>query len=250
MTALNDKAWSMAQAAVIRKMSTLPLPPARSIRGSRAANCRQDSGRASDSLCSARSPSRALARHATVAAKERAELLLALLLFLLVTERAGGMRCVVQRVKSASVTVDGEKIATIGRGLCVLVGLEAGDAETPEGLDWMAKKITNIKFFEGEDGRPWKRSVKDLEGGEVLLVSQFTLYYRYKGTNLDFSKAMPPEAALEGYNRFVEHVGKELHDPSKVKEGRFGAQMDVDICNDGPVTMQIEFPEPKEQKKS
>ena len=150
------------------------------------------------SVFRARSPSRALARHATVAAKGRAELLLALLLFLLVTKRAGGMRCVVQRVKSASVTVDGEKIATIGRGLCVLVGLAAGDAETPEGLDWMAKKITNIKFFEGEDGRPWKRSVKDLEGGEVLLVSQFTLYYRYKGTNLDFSKAMPPEAALEG----------------------------------------------------
>ena len=185
-----------------------------------------------------------------MAAKERAELLLALLLVLLVTKRAGAMRCVVQRVKSASVTVDGTVISKIGRGLCVLVGLSAEDSGTPEGLDWMAKKITNIKAFEGEDGRPWKRSVKDLDDGEVLLVSQFTLYYRYKGTNLDFSKAMPPEAALESYNRFVEQVGKELHDPSRVKEGRFGAQMDVDICNDGPVTMQIEFPEPKEQKKS
>ena len=186
----------------------------------------------------ARSPSRALAPPTTVAAKGRAELLLALLLFLLVTKRAGGMRCVVQRVKSASVTVDGTVISTIGRGLCVLVGLAAGDAETPEGLDWMAKKITNIKFFEGEDGRPWKRSVKDLEGGEVLLVSQFTLYGdTRKGRRPGYAEAARPEIA----EPLVDAVVDELRAfGATVATGRFRTEMAVALVNDGPVTLSIE----------
>ncbi|KAJ1494181.1 D-Tyr tRNAtyr deacylase-like domain-containing protein [Baffinella frigidus] len=162
----------------------------------------------------------------------------------------GGMRCVVQRVTSASVTVDGEVVAKIGPGLCVLVGLSVGDAETPEVSAWMAKKLLGLKFFGDEDqGKMWKKNLKDVDG-ELLLVSQFTLYYRYKGTNLDFSKAMAPDAARVAFDDFVATCRKEHGDESKVQTGVFGAMMEVALVNDGPVTMNIEYPEPDGQKKS
>jgi len=152
---------------------------------------------------------------------------------------------VVQRVKSASVSVGGEVVSKIGAGLCVLVGLNAEDTE--EGLDWMAKKLLQMKFF-GEEDKNWRQNVKGI-GGEVLLVSQFTLYFRTKGSNLDFSKSMPPDAAREMYGKFVDKMKEEYGDPDKIKDGKFGAMMDVSLVNDGPVTMQVEWPEPPSQKK-
>mmetsp|Transcript_49742 Transcript_49742/g.155657 ORF Transcript_49742/g.155657 Transcript_49742/m.155657 type:complete len:197 (+) Transcript_49742:219-809(+) len=159
----------------------------------------------------------------------------------------GGMRCVIQRVTSASVKVDGETVSSIHRGLCVLVGLSTEDKR--ESLEWMSKKLLSVRFFEGEDGKMWKRNVQEIQG-EILLVSQFTLHFRLKGSNLDFSKSMSTEAAREMYQEFVDQVKRDIGDPNLVKDGKFGAKMEVEICNDGPVTMQIEHPEPSTQKKS
>jgi len=139
---------------------------------------------------------------------------------------------VIQRVTSASVKVDGETVSSIHRGLCVLVGLSTEDKR--ESLEWMSKKLLSVRFFEGEDGKMWKRNVQEIQG-EILLVSQFTLHFRLKGSNLDFSKSMSTEAAREMYQEFVDQVKRDIGDPNLVKDGKFGAKMEVEICNDGPV---------------
>jgi D-aminoacyl-tRNA deacylase len=140
------------------------------------------------------------------------------------------MRAVVQRVASASVSVEGQRIAQIGRGLVVLLGVHEADDEAS--ADRMADKLAALRIFEDDDGR-MNRSVTDIEG-EILCVSQFTLYGdARKGNRPSFVDAAPPEEAEPLYER----VRAALHD---ARGGRFGAHMEVELVNDGPVTLVVE----------
>jgi len=141
----------------------------------------------------------------------------------------------VQRVARASLTVDGELISKIGRGIVVLTGLQHGDTEAD--LKWMCNKILNLRLWEN-DGKTWNRSVKAKEY-DILLVSQFTLYATLqRGNKPDFHKAMPPDKARSLYSKWVELVKKEYSE-AKVRDGKFGAMMQVELVNDGPVTFEI-----------
>ena len=139
------------------------------------------------------------------------------------------MRALVQRVSEASVTVEGERIAEIGSGLLVLLGVARGDTEERAGK--LARKLLALRVFEDEEGR-MNRSLEDV-GGEVICVSQFTLLAdTRKGNRPSFVDAAPPEEAepLYGYVR----------DALQAKGGRFGARMAVSLVNDGPVTLLLE----------
>ena len=139
------------------------------------------------------------------------------------------VRAVVQRVSSAAVSVDGEEIARIGRGLLVLLGVHADD--TPERADKMIRKLLALRVFEDDKGR-MNVAVTDA-GGEILCVSNFTLYGdTRKGNRPSFVEAAPPEIAQLLYERVREGVG--------AQGGRFGAKMAVELVNDGPVTLLIE----------
>jgi D-aminoacyl-tRNA deacylase len=139
------------------------------------------------------------------------------------------MRALVQRVSDASVTVDGDEVASIGRGLLVLLGVRQGDGEAE--ADRIAMKLLALRVFEDEAGK-MNRSVGDV-GGEVLCVSQFTLYGdTRKGNRPSFVEAAPPEEAEPLYERVRAALG--------AKGGIFGARMDVALTNDGPVTLLIE----------
>jgi D-aminoacyl-tRNA deacylase len=146
------------------------------------------------------------------------------------------MRAVIQRVREASVTVDGEVVGSCGRGLMILLGVAAeDDAAAAERL---AGKIARLRIFENEDGR-FDRSLLDV-GGEALAVSQFTLIAdsrRQKGTRPDFSKAARPEVAEPLYEHFLQSL-RDLGVP--VQTGVFGARMEVSLVNDGPVTIILE----------
>ena len=140
------------------------------------------------------------------------------------------MRALVQRVARASVTVDGERVSEIGPGLLVLLGVRRGDGEAE--ADWIVRKLLALRIFEDEDGR-MNRSVRDA-GGQILCVSQFTLYGdARKGNRPSYACAAPPEEAEPLYER----VRRALHD---APGGRFGAHMDVELVNDGPVTLVVE----------
>lgn len=146
------------------------------------------------------------------------------------------MRVVVQRVLHAAVTVDGELVAEIGPGVVVLLGI--ADEDTPAEAERLAGKVAQLRIFENEDGR-FDRSLLDV-GGDVLVVSQFTLIAdskRQKGTRPDFSKAARPDVAEPLYERFCEALG-ELGVP--VQTGVFGARMQVSLVNDGPVTIVLD----------
>lgn len=144
------------------------------------------------------------------------------------------MQCVIQRVSSASVTVDGDVVGEIGPGLLALVGIGAGDGE--DELRWMAEKIVKLRIFSDEDGR-FDRSLLDT-GGALLSVSQFTLFGDVrKGTRPSFTRAAPPEVAISAWERFNERVREQGVD---VATGTFGASMQVALVNDGPVTIQLE----------
>jgi D-tyrosyl-tRNA(Tyr) deacylase len=147
------------------------------------------------------------------------------------------MRIILQRVKSSQVFVNSELVGQIGRGLNLLVGIAPSDTETE--LDWMVRKCLELRLFpsdEGGDGR-WDKSVQEM-GGEILVVSQFTLYGDCrKGRRLSFSGSATPEIAERLYNRFV----TKLRDSDlRVETGRFGTRMEVRIDNDGPVTLILE----------
>jgi D-tyrosyl-tRNA(Tyr) deacylase len=144
------------------------------------------------------------------------------------------MRVVVQRVSSASVTVDDEAVASISTGLLVFLGVfpDDGDAQ----LDWMADKVLGLRVFPGDD-KPMNRSVVDV-AGEVLVVSQFTLAAdTSRGKRPGFSTAAPPEVAEVIYERFVARL-RALY--PRVASGRFGADMKVALVNDGPATFLLE----------
>ena len=145
------------------------------------------------------------------------------------------MRIVLQRVREASVTVDGERISEIGAGLLLLVGVADGDGEAE--ADWLAEKVAGLRVFRDEEGK-MNLSVRDVGGG-VLAVSQFTLLAdTRKGKRPSFVRAAPPEKAEPLFEYFCErlrHAGL-----APVETGRFGAMMDVALVNDGPVTIVLE----------
>ena len=147
------------------------------------------------------------------------------------------MRVVVQRVRSSQVTVDGQVIGKIGRGLNLLVGISGTDTEAE--LDWMARKCLELRLFpnsENGNGR-FDQSVQEM-GGELLVVSQFTLYGDCrKGRRPSFDQAEAPAIAEQLYEQFV---AKLRASGLKVETGKFGAMMQVDIENDGPVTLLLE----------
>ena len=149
------------------------------------------------------------------------------------------MRLVIQRVSHASVTINGTLKSAIGHGLLVLVGIEDGES-IEKGLSkvqWMAGKVARMRIFEDEEGK-MNLSVNDI-GGEVLIVSQFTLYGdAVKGNRPSFIKAARPEQAIPMYERFVDEVRALV--PAGVGTGEFGADMKVELLNDGPVTILIE----------
>lgn len=144
------------------------------------------------------------------------------------------MQCVVQRVTSASVTVEGDVVGEIGPGLLALVGIGSGD--DADAVRWMAEKVAALRIFPDDDGR-FDRSLLDV-GGSLLSVSQFTLLADVsRGTRPSFTSAAPPEQAHEAWERFNEHV-RELG--IHVATGTFGASMSVALVNDGPVTIMLE----------
>ncbi len=145
------------------------------------------------------------------------------------------MRVVVQRVSRASVTVAGETVGEIGPGLVALTAFTAGDDHAT--VRWMAEKLAGLRVFADGSGR-MNRSVVEVDG-EVLVVSQFTLYGdAAKGRRPSFVKAAPPDLAEPLYESFVEALTSLLAKP--VQTGRFGAVMDVALVNDGPVTLILE----------
>lgn len=144
------------------------------------------------------------------------------------------MRAVVQRVKYSSVIVEGKKVGEIQKGFNVLLGISKDD--TIEDAKYLKDKIVNLRVFEDEDGK-LNRSLKEVEG-ELLIVSQFTLYGDCrKGRRPNFMEALGGEEAEKLYLEFVALCKGEV---KKVETGVFGAEMDVDIKNDGPVTLMID----------
>jgi D-aminoacyl-tRNA deacylase len=144
------------------------------------------------------------------------------------------MRVVLQRVNCAAVRVDGNEIARIGKGILALVGISRED--TPRDLEWMAKKIVELRIFDDPGGR-LNLSLQDV-GGEILLVSQFTLYGDCrKGRRPSYSDAAPPAEAERLYEEFVSVVRRHL---PAVQSGKFQAMMDVELVNAGPVTLLLD----------
>ena len=145
------------------------------------------------------------------------------------------MKVVIQRVSSASVTIDNKVVADIQKGLLVLVGIE--DLDNPEDSNWLASKIVNLRIF-GDENDVMNLSVKDIDG-DIVVVSQFTLHAATKkGNRPSYIKASKPEIAIPLYESFVLHLEKELG--KKVQTGIFGADMKVGLVNDGPVTIIID----------
>ena len=143
------------------------------------------------------------------------------------------MRVVVQRVSEASVEVDGEVVGDIGRGLVLLVGCGEGDGEAD--ADYLADKIANLRIFEDDAGK-MNLSALDI-GGEMLVVSQFTLYGDCrKGRRPSFTGALTPDTADELIVRMIERL---TETGVSVAQGRFGAKMAVSLVNDGPVTLLL-----------
>ena len=145
------------------------------------------------------------------------------------------MRAVVQRVSRAEVRVEGEVIGSCGAGVMVLLGVHAEDADAD--ADWLARKVAEMRIFSDEDGK-MNRALIDF-GGEALVVSQFTLHAKTKkGARPSFIHAARPETATLLYERFVRQLEDHLKRP--VATGRFGAMMEVDLINHGPVTITID----------
>lgn len=143
------------------------------------------------------------------------------------------MRVVIQRVSQARVRVGGEVVGAIGLGLVVLAGFAPDDSEAT--MTWMADKLWGLRLFADAEGR-MNRSARDV-GGALLIVSQFTLYGdASRGRRPSFTGAARPDSARTLYDRFVELCRK----GGEVAEGEFGAMMEVELVNDGPVTLQLE----------
>jgi len=145
------------------------------------------------------------------------------------------MKAVIQRVLDASVTINGNIVGDINKGLLVLVGIE--DADNHEDIDWLTSKIANLRIF-GDENDLMNLSLKDIDG-EMIIVSQFTLHaLTKKGNRPSYIKAAKPEIAIPLYENFV--LKMELELGKKVQTGQFGADMKVSLINDGPVTIIID----------
>lgn len=142
------------------------------------------------------------------------------------------MRTVIQRVKRACVSVDGATVSSIGQGLLLLLGIEAADTE--EDIQWLCRKVLALRIFDDEEG-VMNRSIMDI-GGDIIVVSQFTLHASYKkGNRPSWIRAAGHEHAVPMYERFVQVLREGLGKP--VGTGVFGAEMQVELVNDGPVTI-------------
>ena len=145
------------------------------------------------------------------------------------------MRTVIQRVQHASVTVDSSIISSIGQGLLLLLGIEAADTE--EDIQWLCRKVLGLRIFDDEQGI-MNRSIMDING-EILVVSQFTLLASYKkGNRPSWIRAAGHEHAIPMYERFVAVLSEGLGKP--VSKGIFGAEMQIELINDGPVTIWMD----------
>ena len=145
------------------------------------------------------------------------------------------MRVVIQRVKEASVTVANEIIGSIEGGLMVLVGIE--NADTKDDIEWLTNKITGMRIFDDAEG-VMNLSIKET-GGDILLISQFTLHASTKkGNRPSYIVAAKPEVAIPLYESFIQQLNKDLGKP--VETGKFGADMKVALVNDGPVTIMLD----------
>ena len=145
------------------------------------------------------------------------------------------MRAVIQRVSQASVTVAGERVSEIGPGFLIFLGIESAD--TQEDIDWLSRKIANLRVF-GDENDAMNLSLLDTKG-DALVVSQFTLHASTrKGNRPSFIKAARPEVAIPLYEAFVKQLSFDIQ--KEVAKGVFGAMMDVALINDGPVTITID----------
>jgi len=145
------------------------------------------------------------------------------------------MRVVIQRVSSASVSIDGKIKSTIDNGLMILLGIESEDDQND--IEWLVKKIVNLRIFNDEQKR-MNLSIKDV-GGDILLISQFTLHASVKkGNRPSYIKAAHPDLAIPLYHNFIDEL--ELSINKKIYSGEFGAMMEVALVNDGPVTIVID----------
>lgn len=145
------------------------------------------------------------------------------------------MRAVIQRVSKASVIIDGKIYSSIASGLLVLLGIE--DADTTEDIEWLSGKIVNLRIFDDAEG-VMNESVEDKQGA-ILLVSQFTLHASTKkGNRPSYIKASKPDIAVPLYEKMIQQLSADLGKP--IGTGIFGADMKVELCNEGPVTIVID----------
>jgi D-tyrosyl-tRNA(Tyr) deacylase len=145
------------------------------------------------------------------------------------------MKTVIQRVLSASVTIDNEVVAQINQGLLLLIGIE--DADNQDDIDWLTSKIVNLRIF-ADANDVMNRSIKEVDG-DIIVVSQFTLHAATKkGNRPSYIKASKPDIAIPLYEKFIHQLEKEFN--KKVQTGKFGADMKVALINDGPVTIVID----------
>ena len=150
------------------------------------------------------------------------------------------MKAVIQRVSKASVNIEGERVADIKQGVLVLLGIE--DADAKEDIEWLSRKIANLRIFNDENG-VMNLSLLDVDG-EAIVVSQFTLHASTKkGNRPSYLQASKPPVAIPLYESFVSQFEKDLQ--KKVQTGEFGADMKVELLNDGPVTIIIDTKDKK-----
>lgn len=145
------------------------------------------------------------------------------------------MRMLIQRVSTASVKVNGETISAIEKGICVFLGITHQDSTAD--IDWLTSKLVNMRIFNDENGK-MNLALPEV-GGEVLVISQFTLHAQtIRGNRPSFTEAAKPEIALPLYHLFIDQLSEKLG--KTVKSGIFGADMDVHILNQGPVTLWLD----------
>lgn len=145
------------------------------------------------------------------------------------------MKAVIQRVAQSSVNIDGQIVASIQKGLLLLIGVE--EADTNEDVEWLSSKIVNLRIF-GDENDVMNLSVKDING-DIIVVSQFTLHASTKkGNRPSYIKAAKPESAIPIYEKFILQIEKDLE--KRIQTGQFGAAMKVALLNDGPVTILID----------
>ncbi|XBW35215.1 hypothetical protein QEN19_000778 [Hanseniaspora menglaensis] len=155
------------------------------------------------------------------------------------------MRVIIQKVSQASVTVENEVISKINRGYFLLVGISTTDTEAE--MQRFAKKVCGMRLFEQDENdifnNLWKKNIKDIDG-EILSVSQFTLYAKTKkGTKPDFHRSQKSEIANPLYDLFICHLKKELGNEKKVFDGKFGGMMSCSLTNEGPCTIILDTEE-------